>query len=200
MRNPFEGKTIVGLTGNIATGKSTVMALAAARGALTIDADKVVHQLLADDAAVKAAVRATFSDAVFDEKGQIMRKRLGRVVFQDREQLEKLENILHPAVRRSIVGQLEATTATICIVEAIKLLEGALKALCTQIWVTHCSQFTQVERLKKYRGMTKEDAQMRVMAQGSAEAKIAQADVVIDTNGEQSATQAQFAQAWRNLS
>ena len=89
-------KLVVGLTGNIATGKSTVMALARERGADTIDADKVAHGSLRNEQ-VKAAIRAGFGDAVFDEVGEVVRPALGKIVFADPEKMRELEGITHPA-------------------------------------------------------------------------------------------------------
>lgn len=188
--------TIIGLTGNIATGKSTVMRWAAARGALVIDADKVVHRLLAADPAVQAAVREAFGDGVCTAEGAIDRAALGRVVFADAEALRRLELIVHPAVGSAVQRQIAESDATIIVIEAIKLLEGSLRALCDAIWVTTCTPEQQIERLQRYRQMSRADAERRVAAQSPQAAKIAQADVVIDTNGTLEETAAQFERAW----
>ncbi len=190
---------IVGLTGNIATGKSVLMQLAAARGALTIDADKVVHTILRQDVAVQAAIRAAFGAEVMQPDGSINRAALGQVVFGDPARLQQLESIVHPVVRRQILDQVRSSDAPIIFIEAIKLLEGPLKEACDAIWVTFCSPYTQIERLKRHRGLDERTARQRVEAQSSQMDKIAQADVVIDTNGEMSATVAQFETAWRTL-
>lgn len=191
-------KIIVGLTGNIATGKSTIMQLAAAHGAETIDADKVAHSVL-KQAVVKHDIRLLFGAGVFAPDGEVDRAALGKIVFSDAAHLRALEAITHPAVRRQIAAQIAASHAPVVFVEAIKLLEGPLKDAVDQIWVTFCSPYTQIERLTRYRGLTIDEARQRVQAQGAQEAKIAAADVVIDTNGELSATQAQFEQAWAQL-
>lgn len=190
--------TIIGLTGNIATGKSTVMALAQQRGADTIDADKVAHDVLTFDQ-VKVAIRDTFGDKVFDADGAVMRKALGEIVFSRIDLLQKLEEITHPAIRQTIVERMQASTASVLIVEAIKLLEGPLHTYCDQIWVTFCSPYMQIERLKQYRGLSQVEAEMRVNAQPAQHDKLLKADVVIDTNESLSATEAQFAAAWDNL-
>ncbi len=192
-------KIIVGLTGNIATGKSVILRLAAERDALVIDADKVVHAILADDAAVQAAIRAAFGAGVFQADGSLHRPALGQQVFGDPAQLQTLESIVHPVVRRRIIEQIRHSQATIIFIEAIKLLEGPLKDECDQIWVTFCSPYTQIERLRQGRGLDEDTARQRVAAQSPQADKIAQADVVIDTNGTMSATIAQFERAWANL-
>lgn len=190
---------IVGLTGNIATGKSVLMRLAAEKGALTIDADQVVHAILRQDAAVQAAIQAAFGPEMLQPDGSINRTALGQVVFSDPARLRQLESIVHPVVRRQILEQVRHSDAPIIFIEAIKLLEGPLKEVCDYIWVTFCSPYTQIERLKRYRGLDERNARQRVEAQSSQLDKIAQADVVIDTNGEMSATVAQFETAWRTL-
>ena len=93
-------KTIIGLTGNIATGKSTIMRLAAGLGALALDADKVVHEILDRDTAVQKAIADIFGSAVCLADGRINRAALGKIVFNDPQGLRKLEQIVHPAVHQ----------------------------------------------------------------------------------------------------
>jgi dephospho-CoA kinase len=192
-------RVIIGLTGNIATGKSAVMKLAAERGALTIDADRVVHELLDGDPATQAAVAAAFGPEVRRDDGRIDRAALGRIVFGDADRLRILEGLLHPAVRLEIARRVGEATAAVIMIEAIKLLEGPLAEACDQVWVTTCSRQTQLERLRVCRGMAADAAEERVDAQAPQSDKIARADVVIDTDGLLSETQAQFDRAWRAL-
>ena len=192
-------RMILGLTGNIATGKSAVMRLAAERGALTIDADKVVHELLDDDATIQAAVVEAFGPEVRRSDGRIDRAALGRIVFGDAGKLGQLEGLLHPATRAEIARRVAAAEAPVVMIEAIKLLEGPLAALCDQIWVTACEQGTQLERLRVCRGMAEASAVARIDAQPPQAVKIARADVVIYTDGLMTATQAQFEAAWQKL-
>jgi dephospho-CoA kinase len=190
---------IIGLTGNIATGKSAVMRLAADRGALTIDADRVVHDLLDGDKAIQETVVAAFGPEVRLADGRIDRAALGRIVFGDSEKLHRLEGITHPAVRAEIARRIANTEAETIMVEAIKLLEGPLAAACDQIWVTVCPRETQLERLRVCRGMDEATAIARVEAQAPQAEKIARADVVIDTGGAMDETRAQFEAAWDRL-
>lgn len=192
-------RTIIGLTGNIATGKSAVMRLAAERGALTIDADRVVHELLDGDAAIQAAVGEAFGPEVRRADGRIDRTTLGRLVFGDAVRLRVLEEILHPAVRVEIARRVATADAPVVMIEAIKLLEGPLAAACDRIWVTACSRATQMERLRVCRGMDEASAAARVDAQSPQEEKIARADVVIRTDGLLAETQAQFEAAWADI-
>ena len=199
MSKEWPDKTLVGLTGNIATGKSTVMRMAADAGALTIDADKIVHQLLDGDGELQAAVAAAFGPAVRRANGTIDRTALADIVFSNPERLRELERLVHPAVRRQIRKQIDDSDATVVFVEAIKLLEGGLAELVDQVWVTRTQRRTQIERLMVCRGMDAETAAMRVNAQPPQEAKVARADVVIDTDGTMESTREQFALAWERL-
>lgn len=194
-----EGKFIVGLTGNIATGKSAVMKLAMQHGALAIDADKIVHQILAEDTAVQATVIKTFGPAIQEAEGHINRPALGKIVFSDPQALRQLETILHPAVHRQVLSLIESSPSSIIMIEAIKLLEGKLHGICHQIWVTNCSRTRQLERLQICRGLDEETAIMRVDAQAPQENKVHQADIIIETGGLMEDTRRQFELAWSRI-
>jgi dephospho-CoA kinase len=192
-------RRIIGLTGNIATGKSAVMRLAAERGALTIDADRIVHELLDGDPAIQEAVVAAFGPVVRRPDGRINRAALGRVVFDDAAALRRLESILHPAVRGEIARRVADAAAPVVMIEAIKLLEGPLAELCDRIWVTTCSRETQLARLRVCRGLDESAATARVDAQNPQAEKIARAHMVIHTDGLLRETEAQFEAAWSAL-
>jgi dephospho-CoA kinase len=193
------GKIIIGLTGNIATGKSAVMRLAAERGALTIDADKVVHEILNSDTAVQAEIVETFGESVLAGDGRINRAALGKIAFNDDQALLKLEQILHPRVTSRILNLIQESAADVVMIEAIKLLEGTLWTICREIWVTTCSYERQLQRLEVCRGMETAVAEARINAQSPAQEKIARADVVIDTDGLMRETERQFSAAWSRL-
>lgn len=199
MSKQWPDKIIVGLTGNIATGKSAVMRMAAEKGALTLDADKIVHDILENDPSMQAAVAVAFGPDVRRPDGRIDRAALASIVFTDEEALRDLELMLHPAVRQEINQLIDESEKQTVMVEAIKLLEGELVEIIDQVWVTRCPRKVQIERLIVCRGLDAETAAVRVNAQGSQEAKVAQADVVIDTDGTMSDTKAQFELAWRQL-
>lgn len=192
-------RVIIGLTGNIATGKSAVMRVAAQRGALTIDADKVVHDLLEGDTRIQAAVAEAFGPSVRREDGRIDRAALGGIVFRDAAALARLEALLHPATRQEIARRVQTTTADVVMIEAIKLLESPLAEMCDQIWVTTCPEAVQLQRLRVCRGMAETDALTRIRAQAPQADKVSRADVVIDTNGLMSETQAQIERAWNGV-
>lgn len=195
----LSGKLIVGLTGNIATGKSAVMRLAAEQGALTIDADKIVHELQDHDVEMQAAIAVAFGREVREEDGRINRRALGKVVFGDPQAMADLEAIVHPYVRREVAKRIKESETPIVFIEAIKLLEGALAKICHQVWVTRCSRQRQLDRLRICRGMDTETAVTRIKSQPSQEEKVARADVVIDTEGLMVDTEKQFQMAWDRL-
>lgn len=195
----FDGKLVIGLTGNIATGKTAVMRLAADRGALTIDADKIVHELMDRDANVQAAIAVAFGSGVRRPDGRIDRRALGEIVFNDPAALRDLEEMLHPMVRTAIAERITHSQAEVVLIEAIKLLEGELAHVCHRIWVTRCHRQRQLQRLMVCRGMDAESAAARVKMQSPQEEKIARADIVIDTDGLMSETESQFDMAWNRL-
>lgn len=192
-------KLIVGLTGNIATGKSVVLQYAAEQGAMALDADHVVHEILNIDEEVQSEIAMVFGDAVRRSDGPIDREAMASIVFDDATALRELERIVHPRVRELLFDRIDGSSHSIVMIEAIKLLEGSLAAECDEIWVTRCPVETQIERLVTIRGMDRKTAERRVQAQSSQEKKVALADVVIDTAGAMDQTLAQVALAWRRL-
>ena len=199
MSERWPKKVIVGLTGNIATGKSVVMDLADGQGALTLDADKVVHEILNGDPVIQEAIATAFGPEVRNPDGRINRDALAAIVFSDPAALQELERIVHPAVRQLLLRRISASEANIVFIEAIKLLEGTLAAECDQIWVTSCPVSKQVQRLVICRGMDEETAKLRIAAQPAQEEKLAQADIVIDTDGTMAETRHIFELAWHDL-
>jgi len=192
-------KVIVGLTGNIATGKSAVMRQAKDLGAETIDADAVVHELMNTNTDLQQAIVDAFGASVQREDGRINRSVLGQIVFGKEGAIYQLETLVHPPTRAAIHKRIQASKQDIIFIEAIKLLEGPLADLCHQVWVTRCAKSKQLERLRVCRGMSTSDATARIKAQSSQEDKVAMADVVIDTNGFYSDTVSQFELAWQRL-
>ena len=114
----YAGKVIVGLTGNIATGKSAVMRLAYDHGALTIDADKIVHELMDNDATMQAAIAVAFGADVRREDGRINRARLGEIVFADPSAMRDLEAMVHPAVGKEVDTRILASKQRVIFIEA----------------------------------------------------------------------------------
>jgi dephospho-CoA kinase len=189
----------IGLTGNIACGKSTVGRMLAARGAEYVDADRLVHALMEPGRPENEQIVARFGSEVRGSDGRVDRAALGAIVWADPAALKDLEAILHPAVRSKIRARLGASRAPAIVVDAIKLLESGLDRELDAVWVVTCSPEEQRRRLMVERGLTDEQARERVAAQSSQEAKIARADVVIDNSGLLAATERQVEDAWRQV-
>ena len=192
--------TIIGLTGNIGTGKTTILNLLRRRGARTIDADKVTHQVMAPGGKAYDAIVVAFGPDIVRPDGTINRSRLGRIVFADPGKLALLESIVHPAVYEVVSAEAEQASEQVVVIEAIKLLEaGMSSALCDQIWVVTSPIEAQIERLMAERGMSRAEAEARMASQSPQASKINQADVVIDNSGSLEDLAAQVSDAWANL-
>jgi dephospho-CoA kinase len=181
----------IGLTGNIACGKSSVGRLLVARGAQYVDADRLVHTLMEPGRPENDQIVARFGPAVRRSDGTIDRPALGAIVFADPAALRDLEAILHPGVRAEIRRLLATSEAPIFVVDAIKLIEGGLAREMDAVWVVTCPREEQVRRLTTERGLTAEQAEARISAQGAQEEKVRQATVVIDNSGSLAETERQ---------
>ncbi|RPJ20392.1 MAG: dephospho-CoA kinase [Chloroflexi bacterium] len=179
----WPGKYVIGLTGNIATGKSVVRRMLEHLGAYTIDADALSHRVITKGAPGYQPVLETFGTWLLDKDGQINRSKLGRLVFADPETLKQLESIIHPYVRQAIDILIKRSKQRVIVVEAIKLLESGLSAQCDAVWVADAPQEVQIERLMRKRSMSREDAIQRVRSQSAQKEKIEAADVVITNHG-----------------
>ena len=188
----------IGLTGPIGCGKSTVAGWLAERGAVVIDADVVAREVSAPGEPAHDAVIAIFGDAVRTD-GALDRAALGRIVFRDPEALRRLEAIVHPVVRTRILADIDAAEqagAPAVVVEAIKLVEGGLAAICDEVWLVTCDPVVQRERVIE-RGATVEDADRRIAAQGGLVARVRPvATRVVDTSGPLADGRARVAAAW----
>lgn len=189
---------LIGITGNIGTGKSAVAEMLADLGAEVIDADKVAHAVMRFGTCVYARIVNSFGPGVVTANGEIDRKLLGTIVFADPAALIHLESIVHPATLEAIQSQMARTTADVVVVEAIKLIESGMAEACDSVWVTTCRPEQQICRTVA-RGLSRAEAEQRVRAQPSQDQKIAHADVVIDNSGPLSQTRWQVEAAWTRL-
>jgi dephospho-CoA kinase len=189
----------VGLTGNIASGKSAVTRMLAELGADVIDADAVAHQALGPGTEEAALIAERFGSDVIRADGAVDRGALGGIVFSDPQALADLEAIVHPGVRQRVYDWLERSTADVAILEAIKLLEGPLVDHVDRVWVVAAPRKVRIDRLVQARGMAMEEATRRIDAQNPEEEKIRRADVVIHNDGTLDELRAQVLAAWRAL-
>ena len=188
---------VIGLTGNIGSGKSTVLQMLAKLGAQIIDADKLAHEVIAPDGPAYAAVVDSFGQDILQAGRHIDRSKLGDIVFRDPQALARLEALVHPAVFARTQELIEQAEAQVVVVEAIKLLEsGMARRLCYEIWVVTCHPEQQLARVMAQRGLSEAEARLRMEAQPPQAEKIAQADVVIDNGGPREDTRRQVETAW----
>lgn len=196
---------LIGLTGNIGCGKSTVVRMLAERGAAVIDADTVTREVMAVGQPAYRQIVAQFGAQILQSPGgPIDRPALGRVVFADPARLRALESIVHPATRQAILawlGQQDAAVGAqeqrrVAVVDAIRLIEAGYPAFCNAVWVVICDETEQLRRLVEGRGMSETDARQRIAAQPPQHEKAAVADFVIDNSGSLDNTERQIAAAW----
>jgi dephospho-CoA kinase len=159
---------VIGLTGPIGCGKSTIARMLAELGAMTIDADEVAREVTEPGTPALSEIRARFGDAVLANDGSLDRAALARLVFADPKALRDLEQIVHPRVREIIDRRLrdaEAEQQPLVAIEAIKLVEAGLAERCGEVWLVECAAQTQRARLAE-RGMAAADIERRLASQG----------------------------------
>ena len=199
MSGRYPEKYVIGLTGNIAVGKSAVLAILAELGAETIDADQIAHHVMRKGEAAYKEILNAFGAGILGADGEIARAALGAIVFADPDKLKLLESITHPAVRRRIDSMLRASVADVVVIEAIKLLEGDLKNAVDAVWVVNARPAAQLARLRSERGLPEPVARQRIALQNSQAEKLRQADVVIENDGSLEATRRQVQRHWREI-
>lgn len=195
----WQGKYAIGLTGNIATGKSVVRKMLEHLGAYGIDADVLSHRAIMKTSPGYQPVIDTFGQWVLGANGEIDRSKLGELVFNNPDAMMRLETIIHPLVRQALDVLVKKTASRIIVIEAIKLLESDIHSLCDQVWVTMSPSDLQLERLMDKRSLTRREAENRINAQLPATAKLTKADVVIENDGSFEKTWKQVYDAWQAI-
>jgi dephospho-CoA kinase len=184
---------VIGLTGNIGCGKSTVSGMLRDLGVATVDADEVARQVRNNDGTARVRIERRFGTTDAGE--------LAEIVFADAEALADLEAILHPPVRdavRSRLAELMDAGAEAACIEAIKLMESPLLDRCDEIWVVRCDEADALARMAT-RGLDEEAARARLANQTSQEDKVAEADRVIDGSATIDETRRQVNAAYEAL-
>jgi dephospho-CoA kinase len=191
-----------GLTGGVATGKSTAARMFHALGAQIVDADRVGHELLGKSSPAFPEIVERFGAAILDASGEISRRQLGAVVFADPEKLQQLNAIVHPR----IIAQVEERAAefaaqnsrAVILVDAALIFEAGIGGRFEKVIVTCCRPEQQLQRLMD-KGLTKEEAERRIAAQIPVEEKERRADFVIDSSGPLENTRAQVERIYSSL-
>lgn len=195
----WPNKYVIGLTGNIAVGKSVVRQMLQHLGAYTIDADGLSHQAMQPGAPAYKPVVDTFGQFILDQDKRIDRAMLGRIVFANPQALAKLEAIVHPIVGQAINTLVARSKQRVVVIEAIKLLEGDLANAVDTVWVVNASPDVQLKRLMEKRKMPEAEARQRIASQAAQAQKLASANVVIDNNGNVDVTWQQVQNAWNQV-
>jgi dephospho-CoA kinase len=193
---------VVGLTGGIGSGKSTVAALLAARGAVVVDADLLAREAVAPGTRGLADVVARFGPAVLAPDGTLDRQALADLVFADPAALADLNAIVHPVVRAAIADRLAALDggpAPLVVLEIPLLVESGRSYGASAVIVVDCPEEVAVRRLVEGRGMDEADARRRMAAQASRADRLAAADLVIDNSGSRDELEREVDRAWAAL-
>ena len=192
---------VIGLTGGIATGKTTVSAMLKELGAEVLDADRVGHEAYLPDTPTYNEVVSTFGREIVGEDRQINRGQLGAIVFSDPANMKKLTDIMWPRMADIVAERIEEQKARgtgVMVVEAAVLLEAKWDSLTDEVWVTVSPELSMIERLAESRGLTEEQARDRINSQMSAEERIKRADVVIHNDSGQDELKAQIEEIWNS--
>ncbi|MED5015812.1 dephospho-CoA kinase [Paenibacillus chibensis] len=191
---------IIGLTGGIATGKSTVSALLIRKGALLVDADVIAREVMLPGHPVLAAVAEHFGQAVLLADGTLDRKKLGDIVFREPAQRQALNEITHPAIRLEIRRQMESLEREhperLVVVDIPLLFESGLESMFERVMLVYAPASIQKERLMNRNQLTAEEAVARINSQMDIEEKKRKADVIIDNSGSAEETQRQIDEFW----
>jgi dephospho-CoA kinase len=194
-----KGPLLIGLTGNIATGKSEVARMLAELGACVIDADKVAHEVMRRGGPAYDAVVEAFGPEIVAADGNIDRARLGAIVFRDPAALQRLEAVVHPATVAEVGRRISQATEPVIVVEAIKLIEAGMHRHYDALWVVTAPRSLQIARLREGRGLSEQEAVLRVDAQPPQEEKAALADRVFVNNGSLEELRESVKEAWAQI-
>ena len=192
---------IIGITGNIACGKTAVGQILLELGAERyIDADAVVHKLYERGQTIAVKIAEAFGPEVVAPNGDIDRKALGALVFQDAAEMRRLEAIVHPAVSKALASELAQVSASgIVVFDAVKLLEGGSGEFCQSKWLIVCPEELEYKRLVARNDLTPEEAWARIKAQPAVEKRLPLVDEVIDNSGSLLETRRQVESAYERF-
>ncbi|HXR66802.1 MAG TPA: dephospho-CoA kinase [Ktedonobacteraceae bacterium] len=192
---------ILGITGNIACGKTAVGQMLVDLGVEKyIDADALVHQLYLSGQPIARRVAEVFGVDVMADDGSVDRKALGALVFEDAAALRRLEEIVHPAVGQAMIEILASVSpGGIAVIDAVKLLEGGSGAFCQSKWLITCPEEQELARLMARNGLSEAEARVRLEAQPSVERRLPLVDEVIDNGGSLEETRHQVKVAFQRF-
>ncbi|MDT2045226.1 MULTISPECIES: dephospho-CoA kinase [Bacillaceae] len=177
---------VVGLTGGIASGKSTVAAIFREMSIPVIDADQIAKEVVQNGRAAYSKIVETFGKGILQEDLEINRAALGQIIFHNEQERQKLNSIVHPEVRKEMLKQKEQLIAEqyqLVVLDIPLLFESKLTYLVDQVVVVHVNELVQLERLQKRNNLSKEDALARIKSQLPLTEKAKMADFIVNNNG-----------------
>ncbi|SDH09787.1 dephospho-CoA kinase [Agrococcus jejuensis] len=192
---------LIGLTGGIAAGKSTVAARLAEHGAIVIDADRVAREVVEPGEPALASIASRFGEHVVVD-GALDRPALGAIVFADADARRDLERITHPAIQARVAERIAAHADdpdAVVVYDVPLLVEARVPHAFDAIVVAHAPAEQRIARLVELRGIAQEEAERRVRSQASDDERLAVATVVVDTSGTMEETIAQVDELWRAI-
>ncbi len=194
----WESRLVLGLTGSIGSGKSTVARMFQELGAEIIDADKVGHSLL-EKKEVRESIVKNFGSSVLDKEGKIERRKLGRIVFRDKRRLEELNSIIHPLISSEIKRRITFSQARIVIIDAAILLETGWDSLVDKVIVVNASYETRRKRIKESSLLGSKEVEGIIEAQFFQDEKIKRADFLIENEKGIEESKRQVERIWKEL-
>ena len=194
--------TVIGLTGGIASGKSTVSQMLSELGATVIDADKVGHEAFRPHSDAWRKVVSAFGSGIVGQNDEIDRGKLADIVFNDPKALDQLNRIMHPLMYRVVEQRIEALRrqrVEVVVLEAALLIEANWTDLVDQVWVTVAPESDVIDRLRSQKGFTEEQARARINSQMSIAERSKCADVVIENDSDLDTLRGRVERLWRKV-
>jgi dephospho-CoA kinase len=193
---------VIGLTGGIASGKSTVAKMLSELGAVVIDADKVGHEAFRPHTEAWRKVVAAFGKDILGQNEEIDRSKLAQLVFDDPKALKKLNRTMHPLMHRMVekrIEELRREGVEVVVLEATLLIEAKWTDLVDQVWVTITPEDAVINRLVSQKGFTEEQAKARINSQIPISQRAKHADVVIKNDSDMDTLKKKVEGLWRKL-
>ncbi len=195
--------TIIGLTGGIGSGKSTVAEMLKELGAKIIDADQIAREVVEPGEPLLAMIAAEFGKDCLTEQGRLNRQFLASVIFNDEDKRKTLNRLIHPVIKKSIENKIKKIKATdqqaIIVLEAPLLVEAKMTSMVDEVWVTELDPRLQLNRVIKRDGITQTDALRRMKSQISPSERRAFAKVILDTEKDAEELRRNVAKEWQRI-
>ncbi len=189
----------VGLTGGIASGKSSVVDILRKLGVRVVETDRLAREVVAKGGQALEEIREEFGSAVLNNNGELNRERMGEIIFQDQKAREMLNEITHPRIKKMLISRLKAWAEKGCkvaVVEVPLLFEVGMENFFDEVWVVRTSRRLQLERLQERDSLTEKGAEARLNSQWPQREKVVRADRIIDNTGSFGELRTKVEQVW----